>query len=156
MSLARAASLVRSKQLSSSATALQRRFASHDSHAHEQHYDDAHYSPEAGFSTPFWRNTLIISLATVGFYKWAPTPNEDVYLTRWLAYYATPSEVWAKMNEKHLLQSQEVTDNATVQASGTRPGIIRYRYPQSLEQASPYLQPVGGVPEVSRVVARTD
>ncbi|KAF9227479.1 hypothetical protein BS17DRAFT_775576 [Gyrodon lividus] len=154
MSLARAAVLVRRKQFSSTATIIQTRFSSHDSHAHGEH--NARYNLEAGFSTPFWRNTLLLSLAAVAFYKWAPARDEDVYLTRWLAHYATPREIWAKLNEKHLLQSQQVTDNATVQARGMRPGIIRYRYPQSLEQASPHLQPVGSVPEVGRISARSD
>ncbi|KIK97217.1 hypothetical protein PAXRUDRAFT_825157 [Paxillus rubicundulus Ve08.2h10] len=154
MSLTRAAVLVRRKQLCSSTTIIQSRFASRDSHTHGEH--DAHDSIEAGFSTPFWRNTLLLSLAAVAFYKWAPAPDEDVYLTRWLAHYATPREILAELNEKHLLQSQQVTDYTTLQARGTRPGIIRYRYPQSLEQASPHLQPVGAVPEVGLVVARSD
>lgn len=84
----------------------------------------------AGFSTPFWRNTLLVSLLAVSFYKWAPPRDEDAYLTRWIAHYSTSPDTWARLNEKHMLQSQEVTDNATVQAGATRPGIIRYRYPQ--------------------------
>ncbi|KAF9244848.1 hypothetical protein BU15DRAFT_85705 [Melanogaster broomeanus] len=150
MSLARASVLVRRKQL------IQSRFASHDSHAHGDHVDHAHYHPEAGFSTPFWRNTFLLSLAGVAFYKWAPSPDEDVYLTRWIALYATPREILAKLNEKHLLQSQQVTDNATIQARGMRPGMIRYRYPQSVEQASPHLQAIGSVPEVSHIAVRSD
>lgn len=86
--------------------------------------------PVGGFSTPFWRNTLLLSLLAVSFYKWAPPRDDDAYLTRWIAHYSTPSETWARLNEKHLLQSQQVTDNVTVQGRATRPGIIRYRYPQ--------------------------
>ncbi|KAH0827773.1 hypothetical protein J3R83DRAFT_3391 [Lanmaoa asiatica] len=84
----------------------------------------------AGFSTPFWRNTLLLSLLAVSFYKWAPPRDGDAYLTRWIAHYSTPPDTWAQLNEKHLLQSQQVIDNVAVQTRATRPGIIRYRYPQ--------------------------
>ncbi|KAL4074020.1 hypothetical protein V8B97DRAFT_1937635 [Scleroderma yunnanense] len=116
---------------------LQRRFASHGSHAHEE------TQAEAGFFTPFWRNTLFLSLAAVGFYKWAPKSGEDAYLTQWLSHYATPREVWVAISEKQLLRSQHVASNNVLQTSAQRPSIVRYRFPQGLEQCSPHLQPVG-------------
>ncbi|KAI9569561.1 hypothetical protein HD554DRAFT_2019874 [Boletus coccyginus] len=155
MHLARASVLLRPK-LYTGPVSSQLRFSSGGNHAHEEHPDGAHDGPEAGFSTPFWRNTLLLSLLAVSFYKWAPPRDEDAYLTRWIAHYSTPPDTWARLNEKHLLQSQQVTDDATVQARATKPGIIRYRYPQSLEQASPHLQAVGSVPDMSGVRARTD
>ncbi|KAG9316515.1 hypothetical protein JVU11DRAFT_2565 [Chiua virens] len=169
MHLIRAGTLLRAKPYSGLASS-QLRFASSGGHSHEEHSDDAQYSPEAGFFTPFWRNTVLLSLLAVSFYKWAPPRDDDAYLTRWIAHYSTPADTWARLNEKHMLQSQQVTDNAAVQSKATRPGIIRYRYPQvvmqhadtrvshcrSLEQASPHLQPVGSVPDMSGVMARTD
>ncbi|KAH7888780.1 hypothetical protein F5I97DRAFT_2055693 [Phlebopus sp. FC_14] len=151
MSLARA-TLVRPKPITSAV--LQRRCASHDSHSHEEHY--SHYDPEVGFFTPFWRNTLLASVAAVAFYKWAPAPNEDVYLTRWLAHYSTPRDFWARLNRKHLVQAQQETDTATVQTNSKPPGIRRYRYPQSLGPGSPHLQPVGSAADVSYVGLKAD
>ncbi|KAG2059240.1 hypothetical protein BDR06DRAFT_1003848 [Suillus hirtellus] len=155
MSLARASLLLRQKHTVESVSLIQRRFASHDSHAHDEHHDDTHYSREAGFSTPFWRNTVLLSLLAVGFYKWAPSPNQDVYLTRWLAQYTTPSEIWAAINEKHLLLSQQASDNAILQADAKRPNVHRYRYPQILDTGSPHLQPVGRVADMSSTAVRS-
>lgn len=72
----------------------------------------------------------MISLVAVGFYKWAPSPGQDVYLTRWLAQYMTPRDFWASLNEKHLLLSQQASDDTILQADAKRPHIHRYRYPQ--------------------------
>ncbi|KAF8135519.1 hypothetical protein EV363DRAFT_1550860 [Boletus edulis] len=154
MHLARAGILLRPK-LHTSPVSNQLRLASSGNHAREELLDGAHYSPEGGFSTPFWRNALLLSLLAVSFYKWAPPRGDDAYLTRWIAHYSTPRETWARLNEKHMLQSQQVTDNVAVQGRATRPAIIRHRYPQSLEQASPHLQGVGSVPDMSGVTIRT-
>ncbi|KAG1777557.1 hypothetical protein EV702DRAFT_1101889 [Suillus placidus] len=155
MSLARARLLLPRKHAVGSVSLIQRRFASHDSHAHHEHHDDAHYSPEAGFSTPFWRNTVLLSLFAVGFYKWAPSPNQDVYLTRWLAQYTTPSEIWATVNQKHLLLSHQASENTILQTDAKRPNVHRYRYPQILDTGSPHLQPVGRVADMSSTVVRS-
>ncbi|KAG2361326.1 hypothetical protein BDR07DRAFT_1472157 [Suillus spraguei] len=151
MSLARASLLLRQKHAVGSVSLIQRRFASHDSHAHDEH----HHSREAGFSTPFWRNTVLLSLLAVGFYKWAPSPNQDVYLTRWLAQYTTPSEIWAAINEKHLSLSQQASHNTILQADAKRPNVHRYRYPQILDTGSPHLQPVGRVADTSSTAVRS-
>ncbi|KAG1735083.1 uncharacterized protein EDB91DRAFT_1225300 [Suillus paluster] len=155
MSLARANLLLRQKYAVGSVSVIQRRFVSHDSHTHHEHHDDTHYSREAGFFTPFWRNTALVSLLAVGFYKWAPSPNQDVYLTRWLAQYMTPRDFWAAINEKHLLLSQQASDNTILQADAKRPNMHRYRYPQILDSGSPHLQPVGCVADTSSTAVRS-
>ncbi|KAH7905621.1 hypothetical protein BJ138DRAFT_1175146 [Hygrophoropsis aurantiaca] len=155
MSVARATLLVRPKAAANTTSFLQRRFGSHDSHAHEEQHDDAHYAPEGGFTTPFWRNTLLASIAAVAFYKFAPTPHEEVYLTRWMAQFSTPREVWARLNEKHLLLSQQVSDNMLLQVDAKRPVTHRYRYPASLDKGSPHLLPVGTAVDTSSVAAQT-
>ncbi|EGO00156.1 hypothetical protein SERLA73DRAFT_180587 [Serpula lacrymans var. lacrymans S7.3] len=156
MSVARAALLVRPKPAATHI--LQRRFASHDSHSHEhhdEHQDATQYPREAGFNTPFWRNTFLLSLAVVGFYKYAPAPGEDVYLTRYLAHYGTPSEIWARINEKHLLLSQQISDNTILQTDAKRPNLHRYRHPQSLDAGSSHLQSVGTGVDMSSVTVKT-
>ncbi|KAG6332698.1 hypothetical protein ID866_6389 [Astraeus odoratus] len=122
---------------------LGRRFAPYSTHAREENTQAVQVLPESGFFTPFWRNILVFSLAAVGFYKWAPRPDEDAYLTRWLTHYATHREFWDRMNEIQLLRSHQVTVDTVVQMSAQRPSVVRYRYPQTLEQASPHLQAVG-------------
>lgn len=143
MTLTRAA--VCTKHLNSSIIAWQQRSTSSIPQAHGS--DDGSQAPlEAGFTTPFWRNALLLSLAAAGFYRWAPTPDQDVYLTKWLAQYATPRDFWTTVNEKQLLRSQQIASNTVLQSVAQRPTKVKYRYPQMLEQGSPHLQPVGNLP----------
>lgn len=83
-----------------------------------------------GFATPFWRNTVLFSILTVGFYKFAPAPGEDVYLTRYIAQFQTPREIWAAINEKHVNAATVAGEELLLQHSATRPRTHRYRYPQ--------------------------
>jgi hypothetical protein len=130
---------------------LQRRQAStpiSDSHGDEHHdSDNTQYANEgasmkslnsfvssfmlaAGFLTPFWRNTALFSVIVVGFYKFAPSPGEDVYITRYLAQFKTPRERWADINTKHAIYAAGASDGLLLQQSATRPYAHRYRYPQ--------------------------
>jgi len=71
-----------------------------------------------------------LSLVAVGFWKFAPSPEEDVYLTRWIAMYATPVEEWSRVNLKHLLLSQEESEGIKLVSDARLPPVYRYRYPQ--------------------------
>ncbi|KAI6000477.1 hypothetical protein EDD15DRAFT_2232436 [Pisolithus albus] len=124
--------------------ALTRRFSSHTPYSRED------VLPETGFFTPFWRNTILLSFAAIAFYKWAPRPGEEAILTQWLAHHSTAAEFWARVNEQQLLRSQRMTVNTVLQTSAQRPGMVRYRYPQMLEQGSPHLQPVGVASSVGK------
>lgn len=146
MTLTRAA--VCTKHLNSSIIAWQQRSTSSIPQAHGS--DDGSQAPlegmyyfcdprlkltcqswvSAGFTTPFWRNALLLSLAAAGFYRWAPTPDQDVYLTKWLAQYATPRDFWTTVNEKQLLRSQQIASNTVLQSVAQRPTKVKYRYPQ--------------------------
>lgn len=88
------------------------------------------YISLAGFATPFWRNTVMLSVLAVGFYKFAPAPGDDVYLTRYIAQFQTPQEVWAAINEKHVMDVTVAGEELLLQQSATRPRAHRYRYPQ--------------------------
>ncbi|KAI6113220.1 hypothetical protein EDD16DRAFT_1709716 [Pisolithus croceorrhizus] len=132
----RAPALARTRHLRNSKI-LTRRFSSHTAHSRED------VLPETGFFTPFWRNTILLSFAAVAFYKWAPRPGEEAFLTKWLAHHSTSPEFWTSVNEQQLTRSQHMTVNTVLQTSARRPGMVRYRYPQMLEQGSPHLQPVG-------------
>ena len=125
----------------------------------------------AGFtSSAGWAYTLIAALGIVGFYKFAPSPGEDNYVTRYISYYFTPSSSWAATNNRHLEMTVNLQEAVQISQTGQRPHIHRYRYPQcvsafsvshvfsilnagasSLEVASPFSVPVGGDPDVSGV-----
>ncbi|KAI6033049.1 hypothetical protein F5J12DRAFT_196288 [Pisolithus orientalis] len=143
MAVSRALALVRVKQPHTS-NVLKRRFSSQTIHPGEE------VLPEVGFFTPFWRNTILLSFVAIAFYKWAPRPGEEAFLTKWLAHYSTSPEFWTRINEQQLLRSQHMTVNTVLQTSAQRPSMVRYRYPQMLEQGSPHLKPVGAVSPVGK------
>ena len=84
------------------------------------------------FSSGVWRNFIIFGLAVVGFYKFAPSPTEDNYITRWIAHYKTPNKVWESINFNHLVMSAQGCDDVLLVTDAKRPPIHRYRYPQSV------------------------
>ncbi|KAH8985986.1 hypothetical protein EDB86DRAFT_2809812 [Lactarius hatsudake] len=134
----------------------QRRNASSESHGHDEHHnaDAASYPKEGmGFYThgAGWTYTIIAALGIVGFYKFAPSPGEDNYLTRYISHYFTPSSSWARTNDRHLELTTSLQEAVQISQSGQRPHVHRYRYPHSLEVASAFAVPVGGDPEVSGV-----
>ena len=85
----------------------------------------------AGFtSSAGWTYTLIAALGIVGFYKFAPSPGEDNYVTRYISYYFTPSSSWAATNDRHLELTANLQEAVQISQTGQRPHIHRYRYPQ--------------------------
>ncbi|KAH9040052.1 hypothetical protein EDB85DRAFT_1926835 [Lactarius pseudohatsudake] len=130
----------------------QRRNASSGSHGHDEHHNaDAASYPKEGFASAGWTYTIIAALGIVGFYKFAPSPEEDNYLTRYISHYFTPSSSWASTNDRHLELTTSLQEAVQISQSGQRPHVHRYRYPHSLEVASAFAVPVGGDPEVSGV-----
>ena len=85
----------------------------------------------AGFtSSAGWAYTLIAALGIVGFYKFAPSPGEDNYVTRYISYYFTPSSSWADTNDRHLELTVNLQEAVQISQTGQRPHIHRYRYPK--------------------------
>lgn len=84
----------------------------------------------AGFLTPFWGTTFVLAAVTAGFYKFAPAPGDELYITRYIGQFKTPSEAWARLNEQHLIGITDESEGQLLQASATRPPTHRYRYPQ--------------------------
>jgi len=85
---------------------------------------------EPDFTTPFWRNALIVAGVVTAAYKYAPEPGDNIYLTRWIAMYTTPSKEWVEVNTQNTALQAEVADNTRLTASAGRPPVHRYRYPQ--------------------------
>ncbi|KAH9485307.1 hypothetical protein JR316_0002215 [Psilocybe cubensis] len=161
MSLARRAFLATSP--SRPLFVAQRRAASSSSH---DHHDDHHhhaedstvYPPEstnAAFGNSFWRNVVLASIATVAVFKYAPSAGDDVYLSQWIALYTAPRDYWLTLNAKHSAQSAELAADTRLVNDATRPIIHRYVNPQSLSQASPFLNGVGRTVDMSGVVPKT-
>lgn len=83
-----------------------------------------------GFGSPIWRNTVLGSLLVVGAYRYAPEPNSDVYLTRWIALYTAPRDLWLDMAVKHTAQSVTSSEDSQLISDAQKPLVHRYRYPQ--------------------------
>src|SRR5260221_4404375 len=86
---------------------IQRRSLSSDSDSHDQHHgaeDTSSYPKEGmailfmygtpsysysrlGFTSAGWTYTIIAALGVVGFYKFAPSPGEENYVTRYISHY---------------------------------------------------------------------
>lgn len=120
------------------------------SHGQHEHHEDATlYPPEseyptaivdlpslihwyAAFINPFWGKVLLFTVLTGVAVKYAPEPNEDVYLTRWIAMYKAPRGLWLELNAKHTAQESEVSEQKLLVADAKPSPIHRFRYPQSV------------------------
>jgi len=133
----------------------QRRTASssHDHGHHEEHHDSTVY-PVEGFGNAFWRNVLLLSLAGVATYKYAPRADDNLYLTRWIKMYTNSPDHWLELNAKHTAQQMEVSHTGMLLNDAKRPAVHRFRYPQSMIQRSPFLNAVGSHVDMEGVVLR--
>lgn len=141
--------IVAARLRASPTTFVQRRNVSTASHAHEheKEHDNTVYPSEgllvqwitilecikrtrAGFNGGIWRKTILLSLLVVAFYKYAPAPGEDAYLTRWIAMYTPSSERWLNINVRHTAQQQRVADVTMLVNDAKKSRAYRYRYPQ--------------------------
>ncbi|KAF8514149.1 hypothetical protein JB92DRAFT_160775 [Gautieria morchelliformis] len=134
--------------------ATQLRLSSSDPHSH---HDDANVYPQESFNTPFWRTTALLTLLGIGLYNLVPYIDKDkTYITRYIQHYATPRDVWARINDKHLELSADAAQGQLLIGSATRPHILRMRYPAALEYASPHNVAVGSQTDMSHVVVKKD
>ncbi|KZP34537.1 hypothetical protein FIBSPDRAFT_846671 [Athelia psychrophila] len=160
MSLVLARAALHARPTPAAFTAVsQRRLASsssHDEHHHDEHHgsEGTDYGKESGFLTPFWGSAFALAAVTAGFYKFAPAPGDELYITRYIGQFKTPSEAWARLNEQHLIAITDEGEAHLLQASATRPPTHRYRYPQRFDFASPHLTAVGSEVDLSGVVAK--
>ena len=104
-----------------------RRFRSRSSLAHT--LNDAN-TLFVDFFNKVWLGWTLAGLAAVGWYKYAPDAGEGTYLTDWMSYYSTSSEVWNKINLQHLLMSAEGQMEVLTITDAKRPPVHRYRFPQ--------------------------
>ncbi|KAI0081871.1 hypothetical protein K474DRAFT_1671433 [Panus rudis PR-1116 ss-1] len=125
-----------------------------DHHHHESSHEDAVAFPKEDFSNSFWRRFVLAGLLAAGFYKFAPSPEEDNLVSRFVAQFKTPQDVWASINSKHLELSAKAQVNTSIVADAKRPLVHRYRFPQSFEAVSPHLQPVGMGVDLSDLVVK--
>ncbi|KJA27782.1 hypothetical protein HYPSUDRAFT_34928 [Hypholoma sublateritium FD-334 SS-4] len=156
MSLARRAVLAASRTKPVFAT--QTRAASSSSHDHHDdhhhHQEDSTVYPAESFGNAFWRNVLLISLGTAAVIKLAPVAADDVYLTRWMAMYATPGSYWLGLNAKHTIQQETVARENMLLNDASLPAVTRFTYPQAMRQASPFLNGIGMNVDMTGVVPK--
>lgn len=88
------------------------------------------------FANKTWRNWVVAGLAAAAFYKFAPAPGEETYLTRWIAHYSIDKSVWEHLNKKHLVLSAENQIENLIVADAQKPPVYRYRYPQCVPYPS--------------------
>ncbi|KAG7446425.1 uncharacterized protein BT62DRAFT_994049 [Guyanagaster necrorhizus] len=140
MSLATAARLSRP---SPRRAALSKIRAYSDSHSHEHHHEeDTTVYPKEGFGAG-WRNAVLGAFAVAVTYKYAPSPGEDALLTRWMAERQAPVNQDFERNLNHTILTQEQSNERLFFAEAKRPVINRYRFPQMLDNGSPFNVPVG-------------
>ena len=82
------------------------------------------------FFNKVWLSWAVAGLAAVGWYKYAPQAGEGTYLTDWMSHYNTSSEVWNKINVKHLIMSTEGQMDVLTVMDAKKPPVHRYRFPQ--------------------------
>ncbi|KAJ3547653.1 hypothetical protein NM688_g5378 [Phlebia brevispora] len=159
MSLVRAALL---RQNRAALAAVPRRSASsssavteHDHHDEHHHEDNTVYPPET-FANKYWRNFVLVTLAGLAIYKYAPSPEEESLVSRLVAHYKPPAELWQQINSEHIAQSAESQTGALLVASAKVNSVHRYRFPQMLDQHSAFCQPVGLGVDMSNVAVKTD
>ncbi|PFH51976.1 hypothetical protein AMATHDRAFT_57589 [Amanita thiersii Skay4041] len=108
---------------------------------HKEHHEESHHRED--FNSPIWRNTLIATAVIVAAYRYAPAPGEDVYLTKWIGLYKTPIDTWLDMNANHTAKQQEVSESNILLNDAQKERAHRYRYPEIINQSSPFLNGVG-------------
>jgi hypothetical protein len=112
-----------------------------------------------------------LAAVVVAFYKFAPAQGEDNFITRTLASYSTPAEIWEQANLKHAWLSQEASEHQHTIALARQPEVHRYSHPSfvsttfiylfqanyscsMIDQSLPHRQPVGTSVDLSGVVAK--
>jgi hypothetical protein len=73
---------------------------------------------------------VLFSFLAVGFYKYAPAPSDDVYLTRWIAMYSASPDLWLNINAKHTALQKDISEMNVLLNDAKKPRVHRYRYPQ--------------------------
>ncbi|KAJ3794739.1 hypothetical protein GGU11DRAFT_729746 [Lentinula aff. detonsa] len=138
---------------------IRQRYAStsHGDH-HGQHHieEDATVYPKEGFATPAWRRFFVVSIIAGAVYQFAPKPSEEAFITRWLAMYTTTSEKWLDMNVRHTALSKNAAEGVNLLTTASRPPIHRMRFPQMMDNASPFNVPVGLNADTRNFVAKTE
>ncbi|KIK67105.1 hypothetical protein GYMLUDRAFT_37142 [Collybiopsis luxurians FD-317 M1] len=133
---------------------IRQRYASNDHHHHIEE-DSSVYTKE-GFTSPAWRRFFIASILVGAAYKFAPEPSEEAFITRWLSMYTTTSEKWLDINVGHTVLSQDSAEAVKLFTTAARPPVHRMRFPQMMDNASPFNVPVGLDADTRDFVAKNE
>lgn len=90
---------------------------------------------QTGFSSPVWRNGILLTLAVVLYYRIAPstplsasTETEEPFLTRYIAHHLPAAGLWKARNEKHLELAKAAAEDKLLFQEAERPKVKRMRY----------------------------
>jgi len=119
------------------------------------HNDGEDYRMPESFANVTWRNTVLAGLAIAAFCKYAPEPSEDAALTQFMSFYTASRERLLEINAKHTALSQQTADDNLLLHDAKKPSVQRYRYPQAIGQASPFLTPIGMTVDMSDIRVKT-
>ncbi|KAF9071082.1 hypothetical protein BDP27DRAFT_1446572 [Rhodocollybia butyracea] len=128
------------------------------SSSHEDHHveEDSTVYPKEGFTSPAWRRFFVVSILAGVAIKFAEEQSEEAFITRWIAMYTTSSEKWLDMNAGHTALSKGSAETVHLITSASRPPMHRMRFPQMLDNASPFNVPVGISADTDDFVAKTE
>ena len=84
----------------------------------------------SAFFNKTWAGVALAGAGIWAFYTYAPSPDEETYFGRLVEYWMTPASEWARLNNKHLIQSVEKQAEVLFVQDAKKPNIIRYRFPQ--------------------------
>jgi len=131
--------------------------ASGSTPSHEHHHPseaDVQFAPE-GFTSKSWLWGLGGALALYAGYELTkPPPGEKHFITKFLEREIGTGELWKARNDQHLRLSEEKAAEELLFRTAKRPCIRRLRYPEAMERASPFLEPVGSRVDISNVKIR--
>jgi hypothetical protein len=83
-----------------------------------------------GFFTATWTKATLAGAIAAAAIAYAPEPSEDAYITRWIAMWKTPTEVWSQINDKHTALVVDATKEHLFFTAAERPIRHRLEFPQ--------------------------
>ncbi|SAM09717.1 hypothetical protein [Absidia glauca] len=96
---------------------------------------------EETFSNNVWRNTIILAIAGVVWYRvderMTDQGDEKHPFTRWIEFHMNKSHENDEIAQANLDNANKIAEYRLVYQDAQRPPIYRMRYPEAFERASP-------------------
>lgn len=96
-------------------------------------YDCELYHSFAEFISRFWMRNAIVAVLGYSYYKYAPSPSSDSYLTRWLAATTPSKDHWLAKDAEHTAGSLALSQEHMLFSDAKPRPVHRYRHPQCVQ-----------------------